>query len=103
VVRTPLAEGPVRALAQARGAVNEIEAAVVVGTRAAWATTESFVVENSVAVASEVSRRSTDTLESIRLRYGTFPGPAASSRKGGGTGTLDRKPEAPRRKDDERD
>jgi anti-sigma factor RsiW len=95
VFQAPLADGSVAAVAHVRGAVNEIEASVVVGTRAAWAMTESFAVEHSVAVASEVSRRSTDTLESIRLRYGTFSGPAASRRKGGGTGTIDRNLEAP--------
>lgn len=94
VFRTPLAEGPVAAIAHVRGVVKEMEAAVVVGTRAGWATTESFVVEHSVAVASEVSRRSTDTLESIRLRHGTFSAAGASGETGGGTGTLDRNPEA---------
>lgn len=94
VVAVPLAVDPAP-LAHVRGAVNAIEASVRSGTRTAWATTESFVVERSVVVASELTRRSTDTLETIRLRYGTFPARGASGETGGGTGTENRSPETP--------
>lgn len=93
VVAVPMAIDPAP-LAHVPGAVNEIEASVRFGTRAVWATTESFVVEHSVAVASELSRRRTDTLETIRLRYGTFPASGASGDASDGTETPDRKPEA---------
>jgi predicted anti-sigma-YlaC factor YlaD len=85
--------GTMQALAGLRGAWGEIEGSFRVGARDAWATTESFVVERSAAVAASLSRRSTDVMESFRPRYGTFPEPRASGQESAGSGRFDQVPE----------
>ena len=80
-----------RALGQLRGAVNDLEATLVGGARGAWARTGASVVEESIAMASGFARQSTDTWETIRQRFGTFPGFAASGQK---SGARDREPDA---------
>lgn len=90
----PLAAAPLRAVEQVRGAASEIEATVVVGTRAAWAQAEALVVDGSVAVASRLSQRTAETLRTLRLRHGTISGSRASGEASGGTGTHERSPDA---------
>ncbi len=78
-------------LGQLRGTVNEIEATVVVSARDARATIGAFVVDDSIALA-------TDGWETIRERLGTFPGSAASVQASGGTDTNDSEPDAAQEK-----
>jgi len=66
----PIAVAPTYAVANARGAINDIEATVQVRARSTWAAAQAFVVETSVAATS-------------RLRQGTFARPGASGQKGG--------------------
>ena len=66
VPRSPVADLPSRAVAQLRGTVNEVEASVVVRARDAWGST------------ADLAQESTDALDAIRRRVGTFLGSAAS-------------------------
>lgn len=88
---SPLADLPQRAVGQLRGTVNEIEATVVVSARDARATIGAFVVDDSIALA-------TDGWEAIRERLGTFPGSAASVQASGGTDTSNSEPDAAQEK-----
>ncbi len=87
-----------RALGQLRGTVNDLEAILVVSARGTWARTGAAVVEDSTALASGLARQTTNSWETIRRRFGTFPGSAASGQKSGGTGPSDREPDAAQEK-----
>lgn len=82
IIAVPLAVDP-SLVVHVRGTVSTIEASVRVGTKDAWATTESFVVD-----------RSADTLATIRQRYGTFAASRASGEASDETGAGDRRPDA---------
>jgi hypothetical protein len=86
---------PRRAIGHVRGTMNELEANLTVGARDA--------VEDSVAAASNLARRSTSAWTTIRLRLGTFQDSAASGQKDDGPNTNDRKPSVVQEKQDERD
>lgn len=88
---SPLAALPRQAFGELRGAMNQLEATLVVNARDAWATTSAVVVEESTELASGWARESTDTLQSIRQRLGTFPGSAASGQTSGGTDAAQEK------------
>jgi len=95
---SPFGDLPRQALGQLRGTVNQLEATLVVGARDAWATAGAVVVEGSSELASGFARQSTDTLQSIRQRLGTFHGSAASGQTSGGTETNDTDPDAAQEK-----